>query len=136
MIDHLSLNKKPRVLAATHYHECVTGGYLNHLESIEFFTLECFIDQGSILCLFKLVKGTASSSMGIQCAKSVGFPNDLLTRIEEISNHIKNGSPIPRHVSRSVVTKQAFAHELCGLLNENVDFKIFWSRVAQLSDYF
>lgn len=95
------------------------------------------MEKNSFVFLYKLVEGEASSSMGIACAKAVGFPADLLDRIALISKCIKDGSPIPAllKMSRNHLKKQAIAKELSALLMDHTDFNSLWRRLSQLSDH-
>jgi DNA mismatch repair ATPase MutS len=135
LIDHLCVNNKPRVLAATHYHECIQYGYVDHLENLSFHALQCHMDSDKLIFLYKVIPGAAGSSMGLECAKSVGFDSEILDRICQISSSIISGAPIPQIFTHADRKKQTIAKELCGLFNEDIEFKVFWSRVRQLADH-
>lgn len=85
--------------------------------------------------LYKVIKGSSGSSMGLECAKKVGFPAPILDRILKVSNAIISGAPIPRKVSTADVKKQAVARELCEMFDGGTEFDKIWCRIGQLAEY-
>lgn len=78
-----------RTLFATHYHEMTAlEGKLTGMTNLNVDVTE---ENGNVVFLHKIVKGSASRSYGIHVAKLAGAPKELLERAEERLLELENG---------------------------------------------
>ena len=78
-----------RTLFATHYHEMTAlEGKLTGMINLNVDVTE---ENGNVVFLHKIVKGSASRSYGIHVAKLAGAPKELLERAEERLLELENG---------------------------------------------
>ncbi len=78
-----------RTLFATHYHEMTAlEGQLTGMTNLNVDVTE---ENGNVVFLHKIVKGSASRSYGIHVAKLAGAPKELLERAEERLSELENG---------------------------------------------
>ncbi len=74
-------NRKIRTLFATHYHEMTS--LEGPLEGVTNLNVDVAEENGNIVFLHKIVKGSASRSYGIHVAKLAGAPRELLERAKQ-----------------------------------------------------
>ncbi|MBQ3184621.1 MAG: DNA mismatch repair protein MutS, partial [Firmicutes bacterium] len=79
-----------RTLFATHYHEMTS--LEDTLEGITHLNVDVSEENGNVVFLHKIVKGSASRSYGIHVAKLAGAPTELLERAEEMLTELEKGS--------------------------------------------
>ena len=79
-----------RTLFATHYHEMTS--LEDTLEGITNLNVDVAEENGNVVFLHKIVKGSASRSYGIHVAKLAGAPTELLERAEEMLTELEKGS--------------------------------------------
>lgn len=82
--------RKIRTLFATHYHEMTS--LEDNVKGIMNFNVDVAEENGDIVFLHKIVKGSASRSYGIHVAKIAGAPKELLARAEERLEELESGS--------------------------------------------
>lgn len=82
--------RKIRTLFATHYHEMTE--LENTLEGVSNLNVDVAEENGNVVFLHKIVKGSASRSYGIHVAKLAGAPAELLERAEERLFELESGS--------------------------------------------
>ena len=83
-------NRKIRTLFATHYHEMTS--LEGTLEGVTNLNVDVAEENGNIVFLHKIVKGSASRSYGIHVAKLAGAPRELLERATERLFELESGS--------------------------------------------
>ncbi|MFR6258074.1 MAG: DNA mismatch repair protein MutS, partial [Anaerovoracaceae bacterium] len=83
-------SKKIRTLFATHYHEMTE--LEDTAEGIKNLNVDVAEENGNVVFLHKIVKGSASRSYGIHVAKLAGAPKELLNRAEEKLADLENGN--------------------------------------------
>ncbi|KAL7944529.1 muts domain V domain-containing protein [Trichoderma barbatum] len=102
MLDYFlsSAPESPKVLAATHFYEVFTNGYLKHLKQLALAHMDVRIDsdavnpEDKVTYLFKLVEGYSSRSLGSQCAIVSGIPEDVTNRAEVIGESISQNKDL------------------------------------------
>ena len=82
--------RKIRTLFATHYHEMTS--LEDTLEGLANLNVDVAEENGNVVFLHKIVKGSASRSYGIHVAKLAGAPKELLDRAEERLSELESGS--------------------------------------------
>lgn len=83
-----------RTLFATHYHELTA--LEGQIPGISNLNVDVSEENGNIVFLHKIVKGSASRSYGIHVAKLAGVPGKLLSDAEEKLQQLeKSGADIP-----------------------------------------
>lgn len=83
-------SKKIRTLFATHYHEMTE--LEDTAEGVKNLNVDVAEENGNVVFLHKIVKGSASRSYGIHVAKLAGAPKELLNRAEEKLADLENGN--------------------------------------------
>ncbi len=81
-------DRKIRTLFATHYHEMTS--LEDTLEGLANLNVDVAEENGNVVFLHKIVKGSASRSYGIHVAKLAGAPKELLERAEERLSELEN----------------------------------------------
>ena len=86
----LPLDRRPKVLAATHFHEIFENGFLPPRPSLYFAHMEVRLDEEAqevkdqIAYLYTLREGRSTSSFGTCCAAMNGIAADVVRRAEEL----------------------------------------------------
>lgn len=78
-----------RTLFATHYHEMTQ--LEDTLTGVSNLNVDVAEENGNVVFLHRIVKGSASRSYGIHVAKLAGAPKELLTRAEERLYELEKG---------------------------------------------
>ncbi|KAL7929108.1 muts domain V domain-containing protein [Trichoderma chlorosporum] len=125
MLDYFlsSAVESPKVLAATHFYEIFTNGYLNHHSRLALAHMDVRIDsdavdaEDKVTYLFKLVEGYSSTSLGSQCAIISGVPEDITNRAEVIGELLSQNKEL--------------AHIEPKMDEEETDFKIAYEEVER-----
>jgi DNA mismatch repair protein MSH5 len=87
---YLSLgNHRPKVLAATHFHEIFTNEFLPERPALGFGHMEVQVDtnasvEDQITYLYRFVPGRSNSSFGTLCAMMNGIDIGLVERADEL----------------------------------------------------
>ncbi|MEG2028772.1 MAG: DNA mismatch repair protein MutS [Bacilli bacterium] len=82
IIEYVHNNIKCKTLFSTHYHELTDlENNLNHLKNIHVSALE---ENGNIIFLHKIKKGSVDKSYGIHVARLANLPNSVITRATQI----------------------------------------------------
>lgn len=83
-------DERPKVVAATHFHEIFANGFLPSRPSVEFAHMEVQVDktaqvlEDQIAYLYNYRKGRSASSFGTICAAMNGIPEPIVQRAEEL----------------------------------------------------
>ncbi len=93
-------NRKIRTLFATHYHEMTQ--LEETFEGVSNLNVDVAEENGNVVFLHKIVKGSASRSYGIHVAKLAGAPKELLDRAEERLIELEKGSHSSKQVYERV----------------------------------
>lgn len=86
---HLGVDR-PKVIAATHFHEVFEGGFLMESPELAFAHMDVRVDfdaaatEDQVTHLFKLVLGRSTSSFGSRCAAMNGIDASVVERAETI----------------------------------------------------
>ena len=92
-------DRKIRTLFATHYHEMTAlEGTLKGVKNLNVDVAE---ENGNVVFLHKIVRGSASRSYGIHVAKLAGAPKELLERAQERLADLESGSTADAVVART-----------------------------------
>ncbi|KXJ88238.1 muts domain V-domain-containing protein [Microdochium bolleyi] len=92
LLDHFTSmgEGRPKVLAATHFHEIFEGDFLPAYPNLSFAHMDILLDLDALVTeeqvtyLFKLVSGRSTSSFGSRCAAMNGISEDIVARAEEL----------------------------------------------------
>lgn len=82
--------ERPKVLAATHFHEIFENGFLAESTELAFAHMDVHLDfdatasEDQVTYLFKLVPGRSLSSFGSRCAAMNGIDEAVVERAESI----------------------------------------------------
>ncbi|KLU87540.1 DNA mismatch repair protein MutS [Magnaporthiopsis poae ATCC 64411] len=93
-------DKRPKVLAATHFHEIFEQGVLDETPNISYAHMairavsEATKREDQITFLYNLVPGRSTSSYGIWCASMNGVDEKVVKRAEVLSAHLEGGGNI------------------------------------------
>ncbi len=82
--------RKIRTLFATHYHEMTA--LEEQRSGIKNFNVDVAEENGDIVFLHKIVRGSASRSYGIHVADIAGVPHELLERAQEHLSELESSS--------------------------------------------
>ena len=84
-------NRQIRTLFATHYHELTV--LENKLNGVKNLCVDVSEENGDIVFLHKIIKGSANQSYGIHVAKIAGIPQELLeVASEKLANFESYGA--------------------------------------------
>lgn len=105
-----------------------------YLESLEFFdelrvefrVFEYDFDD-QLVCLYRLVKGKASESHGLQCSKKAGMSAEFLARMNNVVEGLKRGEQ-PVH---DLGTDGVICTELASILLKSSDLEI-WDAISRV----
>jgi DNA mismatch repair protein MutS len=85
VIEYLARQNGPRVLFATHYHE-LTSLHQKNSAIVPYYAASTKTAAG-ILFLYKIVRGVADGSFGIEVAKLADLPAEIIERAYELVQH-------------------------------------------------
>ncbi len=92
--------ERPKVLAASHFHEIFQGGLVEEDSDLLFAHMNVHVDheaqdpQDQVTYLFELVPGCSTSSFGTRCAAMNGVDGIVVNRAECISNLLAKGEDL------------------------------------------
>jgi DNA mismatch repair protein MutS len=89
VIEHLHEVNRCRALFATHYHELTALSA--KLPALSNQTMRIKEWQGAVVFLHEVAPGAADRSYGIQVAKLAGLPGEVVSRAQQVLEHIENG---------------------------------------------
>jgi DNA mismatch repair protein MutS len=103
--EHLHDGVGCRALFATHYHELTELAMTR--PGCENWSVTAREHAGDIVFLHKLVRGAASRSYGVACARLAGLPELVLARARTILESLEKGAALPSgtHASMRAKTK-------------------------------
>ncbi|OXV09463.1 hypothetical protein Egran_02772 [Elaphomyces granulatus] len=90
-------NDRPKVLAATHFHEIFENGYLKDRQELDFGHMEIRVDDlanrtgDQITYLYNFLPGRSNKSFGTVCAGMNGIDQVIVTRANEITKLLARG---------------------------------------------
>ncbi|KAI9727494.1 MAG: MutS protein msh5 [Chrysothrix sp. TS-e1954] len=131
---------RPKVLAATHFHEIFENGFLPPRPGLQFAHMEVHLDEeaedvsNQIAYLYTLKEGRSTSSFGTCCAAMNGIAPEIVKRAEELILMSARGDDlvaactvVPRREQKELEEAEEVAraflaadlsHEPRGLLND------------------
>jgi len=118
VLEYLLKTIRARVLFATHYHELTS---LNkHYKGIKNYKMHIKEWENKIIFLYKVVKGSADKSYGVEVAKLAGFPESLINRAFEILEKLENkdNAYLKNKQNYNKYSKKHMNDKLKKLLNE------------------
>lgn len=92
ILEHLSKETKAKTLFATHYQELVV--LADRLDNAENYSIRVKEDPSGIVFLYKIEKGSASRSFGIEVAKLSGMAKPIIDRARTILASIEASSSL------------------------------------------
>ena len=90
VLEYLIKDLKPRVLFATHYHELTS--IKNDYDTVSNYKMHIREWKDKIVFLYRVIKGEADKSYGIEVAKLAGIPNKLISRAYEILYYLEKSN--------------------------------------------
>lgn len=87
----LPMETRPKVLAATHFHEIFEAGFLQERDNIQFAHMKVRLDRGArsvqdqVSYLYTLTAGRSTESFGTHCAALNGIESDVVARAKELA---------------------------------------------------
>ncbi len=106
IIEYICTNVKALTLFSTHYHELTD--LEGRLQGAENYHVKVFEEDDKVTFLYKVIKGCANKSYGINVARLAKLPDDLLTRAKDILSYLeqKKVSVTPgEYIVKEVVKK-------------------------------
>lgn len=97
--------RKIRTLFATHYHEMTT--LEDTVDGIKNLNVDVAEENGDVIFLHKIARGSASRSYGIHVAKLAGAPSELLDKAGEHLRALESGSTAQMISSQNAVENNA-----------------------------
>ena len=87
IIEYICSNKKVMTLFSTHYHELTA--LEGKLKGVENYHVKVYEENDKVTFLYKVSKGQANKSYGINVARLAKLPDELLDRAQEILQHLE-----------------------------------------------
>lgn len=88
VIDYIHSHVKAKTLFATHYHELTE--LEESMDGVKNYNITVRENQGHIVFLRKIIKGSADKSYGIEVAKLAGVPNKVILKAKDILQQLEN----------------------------------------------
>ncbi len=88
MIEYIIKFNQAKTLFSTHYHELTQME--DHFDGIVNMHVDVHEENDHITFLYRMVKGKADKSYGINVARLAHLPNEVLTRSKQILNHLES----------------------------------------------
>ena len=107
--------KGAHFIFATHLHDLLKVPGLLTLEGISVWHLRVIHENGKLIYDRSLQPGSGSSTYGLEVAKAMGLPTDLMTRAYAIRRQLGGAAAVdeaPRSLWNSAIKRQACEH--CG----------------------
>ncbi|MBI5254471.1 DNA mismatch repair protein MutS [Candidatus Falkowbacteria bacterium] len=82
VVEYLHEKLQARTLFATHYHELTD--LADKFQRIQNFCVAVSESGGRVVFLYKIIKGAASKSYGIEVGRLAGLPNEITERADQI----------------------------------------------------
>ena len=90
VVEYLcSDQRRIRTMFATHYHELTV--LEKQIQGVKHYNIDVLEEEGKIVFLHKIVRGSASRSYGIHVARLAGVPEPLLDDAEEKLSQLEGG---------------------------------------------
>lgn len=90
VLEYLYLHVRARCLFATHYHE-LTSLHTIHQGIVPFYMASKKTDMG-IIFLYKIVRGVADGSFGIEVARLAGIPEQIIVHAQQYVFDLTQGN--------------------------------------------
>jgi len=89
MIEYIHEHLRCKTIFATHYHELTE--IIDKLARAENYCVAVTENDGQVVFLHKIVKGSTSESYGIEVAKLAGLPEELIAKANAILSGLESG---------------------------------------------
>ena len=122
IVEYLSLKLKAKTLFATHYHELAE--LENTLPGLKNYHVLVKESETGVTFLYKISRGAASKSFGLEVARLAGLKDEVLTRASQVLRAIEESSEInlKKSVSERPGTDSVPSEEQLGFFNEDAEF--------------
>lgn len=121
VVEYIYSTIQARCLFATHYHELTL--LKNHFPGIQSYYASSKKRESGILFLYRIVKGVADGSFGIEVAKLAALPEAVVQRAEEILTTLKDSEVSTKNALLSNLDKEVLLEngtlELDDLIAQN-----------------
>lgn len=103
MIEYIATNIKAKTLFSTHYHELVQ--LADNFENISNYHVDVFEKDGKVTFLYKMIKGQADKSYGINVAKLANLPESIIKRSYEVLEELESKSVV--NTQQTIIKEKA-----------------------------
>lgn len=119
IVEHLSLKLKAKTLFATHYHELAE--LESTLPSLKNYHVLVKESDGTVTFLYKISRGSANKSFGIEVAELAGVKKEITKRAAQVMQAIEDsqGAGLKKRVSDRPSATAVPSEEQIGLFAED-----------------
>jgi len=98
VVEYIHTSIKAKCLFATHYHELTA--LKDIFSSIESYYAASKKTENGIVFLYKIIKGIADGSFGVEVAKLAKLPQSLIVRAKDVLHELEN----QKHISHGTIS--------------------------------
>lgn len=128
VVEYIAMQTKARCLFATHYHELTL--LQDQIPSIASYFAACQKTPQGIVFLYKILRGVADGSFGLEVAKLAQLPGSVVRRAEQILAALSAAEHKPGALATTIPVQDALPHEYDKVYAERDALR---AQVAQLS---
>ena len=133
VVEYISMHVKARCLFATHYHELTL--LQDQIPSIASYFAACQKTPQGIVFLYKILRGVADGSFGVEVAKLAQLPHSVVHRAEQILAVLSAAEHKQGAIASNIPAQDLLAHEYDRVLTERDALRAELARVnKQLRD--
>ena len=122
IVEYLSLKLKAKTLFATHYHELAE--LENTLPGLKNYHVLVKESSGGVTFLYKIARGAASKSFGLEVARLAGIKDEVIARASSVMAAIEESSEInlKKSISERPGSEAVPSEEQLGFFGEDAEF--------------
>lgn len=122
IVEYISLKLKAKTLFATHYHELAE--LENTLPGLKNYHVLVKESDGGVTFLYKIARGAASKSFGLEVARLAGLKADVLDRAAQVLTAIEESNEfnLKKSVSERPGSDAVPSEEQLGFFNEDAEY--------------
>ena len=122
IVEYISLKLKAKTLFATHYHELAE--LENTLPGLKNYHVLVKESDGGVTFLYKIARGAANKSFGLEVARLAGLKADVLDRAAQVLTAIEESNEfnLKKSVSERPGSDAVPSEEQLGFFNEDAEY--------------